>query len=148
LSGLHVLDQLHEVLSINLVPESFLPGIKLVLNEGDHIPHVLEEDQFGSAIFELLVGRLLDIEKDFEIIELRSLFFKDLSLLIVQFNLSVRGCYCCLIRLLNIVWAFILEVQSEFSDLDLELPKSVLNVGCLFGLEWENLFFNSTKSIL
>lgn len=71
--GLHVLDQLHQILSVNLVPESFLPGIKLILNKGNHIPHVLEEDQFGSAIFELLVGRLLDIKKDFEIIKLLSL---------------------------------------------------------------------------
>jgi hypothetical protein len=40
---LHFLDQRHQVFSINLVPKSGLPGLELVVNEGDKIPHLLEE---------------------------------------------------------------------------------------------------------
>jgi len=83
LFGLHVLDQLHEVFSVDLVPESFLPVIKLILNKSNHVPHVLEKYQFGSAVFKLLVGRLLNIEKDLKVIELFSFLFKDESLFIV-----------------------------------------------------------------
>jgi hypothetical protein len=55
LFGLHVFDQLHEVFSVDLIPKSFLPVIELILNQGDHIPHVFQLDQFISAVFKLLV---------------------------------------------------------------------------------------------
>lgn len=41
LLGLHILDQLHEVLSVDLVPEGGFPGLELQIYEGNEIPHVL-----------------------------------------------------------------------------------------------------------
>ena len=42
LLSLHILDQLHEVFSINLVPEGRLPCLELQINQRYEIPHVLE----------------------------------------------------------------------------------------------------------
>lgn len=46
------------------------------------------------------------------------------------------------------VWAFILELYSECLDFSLKSSKSFFDVGGLFGLEGENLFFHSTESVL
>jgi hypothetical protein len=55
LLGLHILDQLHEIVSVNLVPESACPVLELVLNQSNEIPHVFEANKFMSAILKLLV---------------------------------------------------------------------------------------------
>jgi len=91
LFSLHIFNQLHEVLSVNLVPKSFLPIVKLILNKSNHVPCVFKENQFCSAVLKLLVGRLLDIKKNFEIVELRCFFFKSVSLGEVQFNLCISS---------------------------------------------------------
>jgi hypothetical protein len=55
LFGLHVLNKGHERFSVNLIPKSGLPVLKLRLNESDEIPHVLERNKLISAVLELLV---------------------------------------------------------------------------------------------
>jgi hypothetical protein len=46
----------------------------------------------------------------------------------------------------DVVWKVSLEILSEFSNFDLELSKSILDVGCLFVLEWKNLLLDWSKS--
>lgn len=41
LLGLHILDQRHKVFSVNLVPKGGLPGLELVVDERNEIPHLL-----------------------------------------------------------------------------------------------------------
>lgn len=45
----------------------------------------------------------------------------------------------------DVVWKISLEILSEFCNFDLELSKSVLDVGCLFVLEWKDLLLNWSK---
>jgi len=86
---LHIFDKLHELLSVNLVPKSHLPVIELILNECNHIPHILKENQFISAILKLLIAGLLDIEKNLKVVEFFSLIFKNACSLVVLFNLGI-----------------------------------------------------------
>jgi hypothetical protein len=55
LLGLHVLDKLHEDLSVNFLPQSGLPSLELEIDQRDQIPHLLKKAKLSSAIFKLLV---------------------------------------------------------------------------------------------
>lgn len=50
LLGLHILNELHKVFSINLVPKGGLPGLELEINEGNKIPHILELLELSFAV--------------------------------------------------------------------------------------------------
>lgn len=56
LLGLNVLDELHEILGVDLVPKSRFPRVELQINKGNQIPHVLELLELVLAVLELLVG--------------------------------------------------------------------------------------------
>jgi hypothetical protein len=55
LLGLHLLDKVGEVIGIDLLPSGFFPAIKLHIDEGNEIPHLLDGDKLAAAVFELLV---------------------------------------------------------------------------------------------
>lgn len=148
LFGLHFLDKRHEVLGINLVPKSGLPGLELVVNEGNEIPHLLEEAKFLRAVVQLLVGRLLDIEKGLKIVEITGLFLELTSFDVVLADRVIRLVDDFWGRVHDVVWASIAELHSVFLNLNLELSESILNVGCLLSLEWENSFLDWSKSFL
>jgi hypothetical protein len=99
-------------------------------------------DELVAAVFQLFVGRFLHIEKSLKIVKLLSLVFNLLNFgeVLTDFSISILddSGRC----LLGVVWQVGLEFLSEFSNLDLEFSKSILNVGGFFVLEWKNLFFN------
>lgn len=82
------------------------------INEGDKIPHLLEEAKFRSAVLQLFVRRLLHIEKSLKVVQVASLFLELTSLDIVKTN--------GLVSLIDgfrggggdVVWALFLEFHS------------------------------------
>jgi hypothetical protein len=70
---LHVLHELHEHLSVDLLPEGRLPGFELEINQGDQIPHLLKKAELNSAVLKLLVGGLLNIEEGLKIVQIGGL---------------------------------------------------------------------------
>jgi hypothetical protein len=52
---LHVFDLCHQVIGINLVPEGRFPSLKLEVNQGDEIPHLLEVLEISSTVFQCFV---------------------------------------------------------------------------------------------
>ena len=55
LLGLHILYELHQDFSVDLLPERRLPGLELEINEGDEIPQLLEVAEVVSAVLQELV---------------------------------------------------------------------------------------------
>lgn len=93
---LHVLDQGRQLLGINLIPQSRGPCSKLVVNEGNQIPHLLEVEKLVSAILELLVGGLLHIEERLQVVELTGFLLELTSPGIVLAN--------CLVSVADDLW--------------------------------------------
>ena len=60
---LHVLDKRSQVVSVDLVPESLLPGVKLVVNKSNQVPHFLERDELVLAVLESFVVGALHVEQ-------------------------------------------------------------------------------------
>jgi hypothetical protein len=52
LLGLHIFDLCHKSIGVNLVPKSGFPGLKLVVNQGDKIPHLFQVLKVVSAILQ------------------------------------------------------------------------------------------------
>lgn len=109
---------------------------------------MLKHAKFSSAVFKLLVGRLLDIEKSLKIVKISSFIFNFSGLVEVFGNSVISISNNVWGRLLNVIWAVFLELHSIFSNLNLKFSKSILNVRCFLGLKWKNCFLNWTKSSL
>ena len=67
---LHVSDKSFEIRCIDLVPQRFLPGLELAINQSNQVPHLFELDQFTLAVFDLLVVGSLQIEQSFQVLQL------------------------------------------------------------------------------
>ena len=86
---LHVLEEKLKVISVNLVPKGLFPGLKLAINDGDEIPHLLELDELILAVVELLLLCPLKFEELFESLQFFSLLLHFAILDVVLANLFI-----------------------------------------------------------
>lgn len=138
---------MHQDLCVDIVPKSSLPGLELEIDKRNQIPHLLQKAELSSAILQLLVRRFLDIEKCFEVVQVSGLSL-DLEGVVVVFSdlsVSIRNDLRRGTR--DVVWASSLELHSVFSNLNLELSESVLNVASLLCLEWQNCLLDWAESL-
>ena len=109
---------------------------------------MLQKAELSSAVLELLVGGLLNIEKGLKIVQISGLLLDLSGVVVVLSDLGVgirndlRG------GLSDVVRALGLELHSVLSDLDLELSESIFDVGGLLGLERENLLLDWAEGLL
>jgi hypothetical protein len=89
----------------------------------------------------------LDIEEDFEVVQLLSLFFKFASLDIVLGNLCVSILNDFLTDLLDVLWHVVLELESELANLDLEFDETRFDVTRLLGLHRQDFLLHWTKCV-
>jgi len=66
----------------------------------------------------------LDIEEDFEIVQLLGLFFKLACTNIVLLNLLIRVLNDFLTDILDVLRNVVLEIESELTNLDLEFDEA------------------------
>jgi hypothetical protein len=86
---LHVLDLCHEVVCVDLVPEGGFPGLELIVNQGNEIPHLLEVLKIVSAVLQGLVRGLLHVEEGLEVVECPCLTLQGHGPVIVLTNGSI-----------------------------------------------------------
>ena len=136
---LYDLDEMLELISVNLVPKHIFPGLKLTINDRNEIPHLLQLDKLILAIVKLLLIKDL---------QLFSLLLHLAILDIILINLCI-GCINHLGARLRCSRGHVCqELLSVVEDLDLELSHSDLHVIRFFGLQWQNGFFDGSKSVV
>lgn len=135
---LHVLEKSLKVIGIDVVPEGFLPGLELTVNDGDKIPHLLQLNELVLAINEFLLLGPLQLEELLEGLELFRLFFHLAGLVKVLTNHLVRIVDILSSSLLFTVWELRLELLSVVENLDLELTHSLLDVVGLLRLQGQD----------
>ena len=90
----------------------------------------------------------MHIEKGFKVVKITSLGLELTSLLIV-FTDGIISIFDDLWGgVLDVVWAVLLEVHSVFSNLDLKLSKSILDVSCFLVLKRKDSFFDWSERLL
>lgn len=90
----------------------------------------------------------MHIEKGFKVVEITCLGLELTSLLIV-FTDGIISIFDDLWGgVLDVVWAVLLEVHSVFSNLDLKLSKSILDVSCFLVLKRKDSFFDWSERLL
>jgi hypothetical protein len=147
LLGLHILYQLHQDLSVDLLPKGRLPGLKLEIDQRYQIPHLLEEAELSTAVLELLVGGFLNIEESLKVVQIRGLQLDLSCVVVVLSDLGVGIRYDLRGGLSDVVRALALELHSVFSNLDLELSESIFDVSGLLSLKRKNLLLDWAANI-
>lgn len=148
LVGLDVLEEQLEVISIDVVPKSFLPRFELTINDRDEIPHLLELNKLVLAVGELLLLCSLELEKLLQDLELLGFFLHSLGLFIVLTNLFVGAADNLRVSLSVTEWQLRLEFLSVVQYLDLELTNTEFNVVRLLGLKWKDSFLDRSESVV
>mmetsp|Transcript_17270 Transcript_17270/g.33651 ORF Transcript_17270/g.33651 Transcript_17270/m.33651 type:complete len:225 (-) Transcript_17270:3682-4356(-) len=81
---------IYKVVGINVVPKSFFPIFKLVLDDGNHIPDLFEHLVFSSALFDLGMFTHSKLKDLFQINQNRCFFFflSDFVVVLIDFCVS------------------------------------------------------------
>jgi hypothetical protein len=148
LFGLHVLNQVGQVVSVNLFPAGSLPGVELHVNQSDQIPHLLEGDELVAAHLQLLVGSTGQIEKTFQVVKVLSGLLKFASLIVEIRDALVSLLNNCGRGVLNMHGAVVLELDAELLHFNSEAGKASLDVLGLLVLKGKNSFLDGTESLL
>mmetsp|Transcript_8754 Transcript_8754/g.8045 ORF Transcript_8754/g.8045 Transcript_8754/m.8045 type:complete len:204 (-) Transcript_8754:594-1205(-) len=148
LFGLHLFDEVRQVVSVDLVPESALPGIKLHVDESDEIPHVLETDEFLFAVSELFVTGLLHVEEGLQVIQLLRLFLQSHRLVVVVTDRPISLIDDIRRRVLNVIRTVLLEVDSESVNLVGKVREGLLDVASFLGLQRQDRLLHCSQSLL
>jgi hypothetical protein len=109
LLGLHVFDQGHQLVGVDLVPSGGLPRLELVVYQGNQIPQLLQVVELVLAVLQLLVVGLLQVEQGFQVVQLLGLGLQGASLFVVVFDGNVCVINDLLVGVLHVVGAVFQE---------------------------------------
>jgi hypothetical protein len=148
LVGFHGFEEHLKVVGVDDVPESFLPGFELAVNDGDKIPHLLELDQLVFAVIELLLLGPLELEKLLEHLKLFGIFFHGTGLFVVLANLFVSGIDDRRASIQDSVGKCGLEFHSVAEYFDLELTDANLHIVGLLRLQGQDGFLDGAERVV
>jgi len=148
LLGLHLLNEIGQVVSVNLFPTGTLPGIELHVDQSDEIPHLLEGDELITAVLQLLVGSTGQIEKTFQVVKVLSGFLELTSLIVEVRDSNVSVFDNSGRSLIHMEGTVVRELNAELLHFDREASKASLNVLSLLVLKRKNSFLDGTESSL
>ena len=148
LLGSHLSALGDQTVSVDLVPEDLLPGSELRVDKGNQIPVLLKVNEIVFAVIEHLELRLSQSEESLQVAEALRLSDHVHSLLVVLFDLVVRGLDDFRRSLSGMVRARFSEFLSVIVDLKSESTDLTLDVLGFLGHDREDLTLDRSKGLL